>query len=129
MNKYQFLNDLDQKYKELKSSYPLIKTAEKLIEVFDNAYYSLALDGHEASTVEKAFLAELPSVVELFRYIQEDIVNRIYISPNGSTTDVVGRISGDDGVKKFQEYFEKNLTIEVEKELASARSRLSASSS
>lgn len=55
-------------------------TAQDFIDRYSNLYYYEALDGHEASGLLRPdILAGLGSAIELYRRIQEAVVNKILL--------------------------------------------------
>lgn len=67
---------------------------QQFVTLYDNYYYSAALDGHEGGVEYLDFLEENRSLVTLHEQVQT-VLDKVYVSPSGENPEAApaGRLS------------------------------------
>ena len=82
---------------------------QQFVALYDNYYYSAALDGHEGGAEYLAFLKENRSLVALHKQVQT-VLDKVYVSPSGENPVAVpaGRLSAQEAEQEIRKLVNKS---------------------
>lgn len=80
---------------------------QELVNQYDNFYYSLALDGHEAKPEEKKIIEKYSELISVHRFLQTQVLDLILPKNLESYNRVSGRITANDAEALIRENIDK----------------------